>query len=190
MTVHRDRHGTITLELRRDQKLVVHISDPADGELQVVHTPVNEFDGRFCVHMTDYPVNRMARLLVGYAEHVGATDEVVTELGKLVTVTKKEVAMMTAKRVKAKKKTPPPPPKPGKHRYKNKSGKGLTVTGDTAASYYRQLIMQGKLTDDQIFAKVRKKFGVKDEYRTQVAWYRAQLKRHGHKPPPAKRPKR
>ncbi len=51
---------------------------------------------------------------------------------------------------------------------------------------FRELIMEGKLTDAQIFDTVKKEYGVTDEYRWYVAWNRGWLRRHNMNPPEAK----
>lgn len=57
---------------------------------------------------------------------------------------------------------------------------------ETASSMFRELIMAGKLTDDQIFAKVQAKYGLDDGKRNYVTWYRYQLRKQGKKPPEGK----
>ena len=51
---------------------------------------------------------------------------------------------------------------------------------------FKTLIMEGKLTDAQIFAKVQKEFGLDDNKRSYVKWYRNDLVKKGEKPPAAK----
>ena len=46
--------------------------------------------------------------------------------------------------------------------------------------------MEGKLTDDQIFAKVQKEFNLDDNKRSYVKWYRNDLNKKGMNPPAAK----
>ena len=57
---------------------------------------------------------------------------------------------------------------------------------DSAATMFKSLIMEGKLTDDQIFANVADKFGLDEKKRTYVAWYRNYLTKQGENPPAAK----
>ena len=56
----------------------------------------------------------------------------------------------------------------------------------SAANMFKDLIMEGKLTDDQIFAKVQKEFGLDDNKRSYVKWYRNDLTKKGMNPPAAK----
>jgi hypothetical protein len=46
----------------------------------------------------------------------------------------------------------------------------------SAASRFKELIMDGKLTDDKIFETVQKEFGLDDSKRSYVAWYRNNLR--------------
>lgn len=57
---------------------------------------------------------------------------------------------------------------------------------ETASSMFRELIMAGKLTDDQIFTKVQAKYKLDDGKRNYVSWYRYQLRKQGKKPPESK----
>lgn len=56
----------------------------------------------------------------------------------------------------------------------------------SAAARIRDLIMEGKLTDDKIFETVQKEFGLDDGKRGYVAWYRNDLKKKGMNPPAPK----
>lgn len=57
---------------------------------------------------------------------------------------------------------------------------------ESAAGMFCELIMAGNLTDDKIFEKVQTKFGLGDDKRKYVAWYRNKLTKDGRKPPAAK----
>ena len=52
----------------------------------------------------------------------------------------------------------------------------------TAAGLFRELILAGKLTDDQIFAQVQQAFGLPDSRRSYVDWYRKDLVKQGKLP--------
>lgn len=60
----------------------------------------------------------------------------------------------------------------------------------SAASRFQDLIMEGKLTDDEIFAAVKKEFSLSDEKRSYVSWYRNHLIKKGKNPPAAKEAKK
>lgn len=54
----------------------------------------------------------------------------------------------------------------------------------TSAAAFRELIMAGKLTDDKIFASVQAEFGLSDDKKSYVKWYRNELTKKGLSPPP------
>ena len=56
----------------------------------------------------------------------------------------------------------------------------------SAAQMFQDLIMAGKLTDDQIFEKVQAEFGLDEKKRGYVKWYRNHLKKQGQNPPEPK----
>src|SRR4029077_13873527 len=65
-------------------------------------------------------------------------------------------------------------------------GKAAKTNGErkpTAAALFQRLIMQGKLTDDAIFAKVQEEFGLENSKRSYVAFYRRYLDQSGENPP-------
>lgn len=66
----------------------------------------------------------------------------------------------------------------------NKVQKARVTSG--APNLFRELIMSGKWTNDQIFAKVREKYPMDDKRFTYVNWYRNQLKKEDMNPPPPK----
>lgn len=55
-----------------------------------------------------------------------------------------------------------------------------------ASSMFKELILAGKLSDEDIFKAVKKEFGLDDKKRSYVAWYRNDLKKNGQNPPAAK----
>jgi hypothetical protein len=81
---------------------------------------------------------------------------------------------------------------------KTKRGRGATAAkgkaapaerkprAETAASMFQALIMEGNLTDAQIFAKVQKKYNLDDNKSGYVKWYRNYLAKRGQNPPEAK----
>lgn len=93
---------------------------------------------------------------------------------------------MAAKKTSTK--TEEKPAKAGKKAAAPKEKKLLTGRRGGVASTFRELIMQGKLTDDAIFAEVRKRHPeVTPEKRSYVAWYRNDLKKKGENPPAPKK---
>jgi len=72
---------------------------------------------------------------------------------------------------------------------KTKPAEKPAKTGEkkmSAAQMFQDLIMAGKLTDDQIFEKVQAEFGLDEKKRGYVKWYRNHLKKQGQNPPEAK----
>lgn len=55
----------------------------------------------------------------------------------------------------------------------------------SVSSRIRELILEGVLTDDKIFAKVQKEFDLDDKKRSYIAWNRSDLRRKGRNPPEA-----
>lgn len=59
------------------------------------------------------------------------------------------------------------------------------VARPSVSSRFCELIMEGKKTDDEIFAIVKKEFGLSDDKRSYVSWNRNNLLKKGKTPPPA-----
>jgi len=57
----------------------------------------------------------------------------------------------------------------------------------SASQMFQDLIMEGKLTDDQIFEKVQKEFNLDEDKRKYVSWYRNKLKSDGKNLPAPKK---
>jgi hypothetical protein len=56
----------------------------------------------------------------------------------------------------------------------------------SAAGMFQKLIMEGQLTDDQIFERVQLKFNLSNKKRSYVRWYRNYLTKQGLNPPEPK----
>lgn len=54
---------------------------------------------------------------------------------------------------------------------------------ESASALFKELILKGEKTDDEIFATVQKKYNLDDNKRKYVAWYRNALKKEGIKVP-------
>jgi hypothetical protein len=144
--------------------------------------------------LTDYPPERCAALYAQYAMSVGASAEALEELGRLVKLTPKEIQMATAKKASAAKTEKPaaksaaakPAAKKTAAKASADGAPEKKVPAETAAALFKQLIMDDKLTDNKIFEKVQAKFGLDDNKRSYVAWYRKDLTKKGMNPPDAK----
>lgn len=179
------------IECERDSDTVKFIPFDAEEGLQVKKMATKDFDRKY-KPLIDYPVERAAKLYLQYAVHLGATREALNYLGKHTQITQGEIAMATSK-----KNTPVEEPKKVKAPEKKKVEKVEKVekikapaetkakkTGEkpySAAQMFKDLIMEGKLTDDQIFKKVQAKFGLDDNKAGYVKWYRNNLRKTGTK---------
>jgi predicted DsbA family dithiol-disulfide isomerase len=67
-----------------------------------------------------------------------------------------------------------------------KADKEQSTRGPSAAQMFKDLIMEGKLTDDKIFEKVAAQFGLDEKKRGYVKWYRNDLRKKGMNPPEPK----
>jgi len=177
--------------------------------LEVQTMSADVFDQRF-TPMVNYPAEKACQLYLGYSQNIGATKEALDYLGRVINVSKQEFEMATAKKTAApaeEKKTPArratngkaepakagrratdPVVKPAKEA-KAKAAPAKAKDGEkkvSAAQMFQDLIMAGKLTDDQIFEKVQAEFGLDEKKRGYVKWYRNHLKKQGKNPPEPK----
>lgn len=195
-----DHNRRTCLLLERSESSVKYVALNVEDGLSVAVADPKDFD-RDYKPMVDYPVERAAKLYVEYSRGLGATEQVMQALGKLTTITKEDVEMATKKKatraaapVKTVKKTTAkatkaPAGKAEKSVKEKKAPaekKAKADRGPTAASRFQDLIMEGKKTDDQIFATVQKEFGLDDGKRSYVKWYRNYLTKQGKNPPAAK----
>jgi hypothetical protein len=191
-----DRERRTCIQVRRAAGVVRYISLDVEKGLEVREESAKEFDDRY-QPMADYPPARAAALFVGYSRVIGASEEALGFLGAVVKISQGEVAMAVAKTSErvalaakaAEKKTPAV--KAAKAPAKKASGKAPTGAAkavkplaegklrETAAAMFRELLLGGALTDDQIFEEVKKKFGLDDSKRSYVAWHRASLRKAG-----------
>lgn len=175
--------------------------------LEVHSTSADSFDQRF-TPMEGYPVEKACQLFVNYSQTLGATKEAMEYLGQVINVSKQELEMATAKKQTAAEKpaatkaAKPAAKKPAAKTAEVKAGRRAVdpvvkvkpaakpvKAGEkkpSAAQMFQDLIMAGKLTDDQIFEKVQAEFGLDEKKRGYVKWYRNHLKKQGQNPPEAK----
>jgi|WetSurMetagenome_2_1015567.scaffolds.fasta_scaffold187115_1 hypothetical protein len=244
-TVCADRQRRTCIEITRGAE-VKYVLLSQTGIL-LDKLPVSKFDAEFGVRYPDYPVDKAARNYVTFARNLGATEEALKELVKLIpkditkeiqmivekgaakerveaakaaskkksdeqkALTPKErdlakkaffgdkkaaeqLTKVTAKKSKAG--VPWDEPKAKKSATKVEKVKPTKVDKTKPAStkekkpsasqMFCDLIMAGKLTDDQIFTKVQDAFGLDDKKKGYVKWYRANLIKQGKKVPAAK----
>jgi len=210
--VCKDRQRHTCIMLRRDDDHVHYIPLNILG-FEVCQASHREFDMTYEPDL-DYPVAKAAKLYAGYATDLGGSTEAMKELAKLTNLTEEEIEMATAKQsTKTKTEAKPAAKKvaaksapakkttPAKSSAPEAKSKPATVARTakpvkadgapiekkpSAAQMFKDLILEGKLTDDQIFAKVQKAFGLDDNKRSYVAWYRKDMVKKGVKVPAAK----
>jgi hypothetical protein len=199
-----DRERRTCIAVDRSEEIVKYIPLDIESGLVVLSMSTEEFDNRYRP-MLEYPVEKAAALYASYARTIGATQEAMSFLSPLTDLTQKEIDMAVAKKkdttkaaeekktaakTASKKATPAKTKKPETPKTEKpeapKGDKQPKASRETAAQMFQDLIMAGKLSDDQIFAKVQEKFGLDDKKKGYVKWYRNHLKKQGKKPPEPK----
>jgi hypothetical protein len=199
-----DHNRRTCIQVERSAGLVKFIPLDIILGLEVHSTSADSFDQRF-TPMEGYPVEKACQLFVNYSQTLGATKEAMEYLGQVINVSKQELEMATAKKQTtaekpaATKAAKPAAKKPAAKTAEVKAGrravdpvvkvKPAAKPGEkkpSAAQMFQDLIMAGKLTDDQIFEKVQAEFGLDEKKRGYVKWYRNHLKKQGANPPEAK----
>jgi len=213
--IRTDRQRSTSIEVDRHDGVVTYLFFTAEG-VDVAKLNARMYEDQFNLELRDYPLIKAVNHYIAFATRLGATNEAMEWLAKLVNrditketemaTTKKSTsaASKAAKKPAAKKPAHKAPTAKERTAFKEKffGGKsGSTAkkpaakpaakkaTGEkreSAAQMFQDLIMEGKLTDDQIFKKVQNKFGLDDNKRGYVKWYRNHLIKNGKKPPKAK----
>lgn len=194
-----DHQRRTCIQVERSAGLVKFIPLDISLGLEVHSTSADSFDQRF-TPMEEYPVEKACQLFANYSQTLGATKEAMEYLGQVINVSKQELEMATTKKQAVAEK---PSAKPAaKKAAPVKTAKAEKPTAKaakpaakpakpgekkmSAAQMFQDLIMAGKLTDDQIFEKVQAEFGLDEKKRGYVKWYRNHLKKQGQNPPEAK----
>ena len=202
-----DHNRRTCIQVDRSAGLVKFIPLDVILGLEVHSTSADSFDQRF-TPMEGYPVEKACQLFVNYSQTLGATKEAMDYLGQVINVSKQELEMATTKKqtvaekpaaakavkpVTKKAAAKPTEVKAGRHAVdtvtKTTPAEKPTKSGEkkmSAAQMFQDLIMAGKLTDDQIFEKVQAEFSLDEKKRGYVKWYRNHLKKQGQNPPEAK----
>ena len=198
-----DRQRRTCIQVERTGAHVKYIPLDVSEGLRVVTATVREFDQRY-EPMVDYPVEKACQLFLNYSRTIGATKEALDYLGQVINVSKQEFEMATKKQQAApqseEKQTTksrreangaekPTTTKPTKAAAAKAPAAKAGEKKPSAAQMFQDLIMQGNLTDDQIFEKVQAEFGLDEKKRGYVKWYRNYLKKQGMNPPEPKAPK-
>lgn len=166
---------TCILVSRSETKVKFIPLDVSDG-LKIHQMKISEFNGRF-KPIVNYPAERAIEHFKRIAIYAGATPEAQESLGvTIITQQLQETEMPTTK-----KSVESVSPSKSKTKGPLKIARAMT-----AAQRFKELIMEGKLSDDKIFAKVQKEFDLDDSKKSYVKWYRNDLKKRGENPPEAK----
>ena len=187
--VRADHNRHTCIEVKREDGVVHYIPLSIEG-FELCTMSAERFDAEF-QPLPDYPVERAAKLYAEYATQLGGSSEAMKALAAFTTVTQKDIDMATVKKAAAAAKKTPAAKKvaPAKKPIPGRAPKTAKPAGEkkpSAATMFKDLIMEGKLTDAQIFAKVQKEYGLDDNKRSYVKWYRNDLAKKGMKPPAAK----
>lgn len=203
-----DQQRRTCIQVERVNGYVKYIPLDVSAGLEVQMMSADVFDQRF-TPMVNYPAEKACQLYVGYSQSIGATKEALDYLGHVVNISEQEFKMAIAKKpaATADKKSMVPRRATNGKAEPSKAGRRSTdpvvttapatktakapaeKTGEkreSAAQMFQDLIMAGKLTDDQIFEKVQEKFGLDEKKRGYVKWYRNHLKKQGKNPPEPK----
>ena len=191
-----DNQRRTCLQVERGTQVKYIPLDITSG-LEVQTTSVASFDQRF-TPMEGYPAEKACQLYLSYSQNIGGTAEALGYLSQVINVSKKELEMATTKKAavaatktekavtaKANSKTQKPAT-PAKATPAKATPAKAGEKKMSAAQMFQDLIMEGKLTDDQIFEKVQQAFGLDEKKRGYVKWYRNHLVKQGKKPPAPK----
>lgn len=187
-----DYHRHTCIELGRQDGVVKFIPLDIQG-LEVQELSDERFDKTWSPRI-DYPVDRAAKLYAGYAADLGGSPEAMQALAAIIPLSQQEISMATSKKKAAEAATKPAAKAatkaaPAKKAAAKAAPAKKEASGErkpSAAQMFKDLIMEGKKTDEQIFAAVQKAFGLDDNKRGYVKWYRNDLIKKGMKPPAAK----
>lgn len=196
-----DHNKHTCIQIDRDNGIVRYIPLDISEGLRILRSSSAEFDHKYKL-MVNYPVERAAKLYLSYGSNIGITKEASKILSHIANVDK-EFIMPTKKVAKSAKENRAAsrratngvskPTKAGRRAVdpivKPKPKATGTTTSEkrpSAAQMFQDLIMEGKLTDDKIFAKVQEKFGLDDNKSSYVKWYRNHLRKQGKNPPDTK----
>ena len=205
----RDHQSRTCIQVMRGNEFVKFIPLNVTLGLQIQEMEVTEFDQLY-QPMVNYPAERACKLYLEYSLTIGASKEVLDHLSQIINVSKQECEMAIAKQQKtisqledkraakkqnkvvssttsevaepAETKSVLPQAK-AKAKVKGSSVKEPTTKMPSAAQRFKDLIMGGGLTDNQIFEKVQIEFGLDEKKRGYVKWYRNHLKKSGLVPP-------
>ena len=185
--------GRTAIVIKRDALTTEYLNLNPEG-LRVESSDSARFDSR---HKPEtYDVVRAAKKYLDFATRHGATGAALEALVRVITprmTREDEEHVMAARKKQAEKNEKIQKSVDRKPKVKAEAGangekksRAPRAPRASAASLFRELIMRGTLSDDQIFERVQEKFGLEEKSRKHVAWYRNKLKNSGMNPPPKK----
>ena len=206
------------LVTKRDKEWTEYVSlyDGCTMGLVLGKTHTAEFD-LWYAKSDNFPVVKLANLYFEYARHAGATKEALDVLCRVINISDQEYEMAVAKKnaqapkadteaakpasepkatkAPAVKSAAEPKAPAAKAAKVDKPAAKTDAKADTgaakpsASARFKELIMAGNKTDDEIFALVKTEFSLSDDKRGYVKWYRNDMAKKGLNPPAAKEPK-
>ncbi len=206
-----DRQRHTVLKISASPDAVKFIPLDINEGLRVVQLSKKVFDDTY-KPIPNYPAKKACEMFFEYSKTLGATKEVMEILSIFTTVTEGDIKLATERRKtdsplvpksdaakklsKAEKpavekptklsksdKAKPPAQVKQPATTKTKSLSSPKSGWKSAAEMFRGLIMEGKLTDEQIFEQVKEAFGVDDSKFFYVKAYRRDLQKAGMNPP-------
>lgn len=194
-----DHQRRTAIAVAHEDSMVQFIPLSYENGLQLESLNMGDFARLYPTAMDDYPVERAAVLYVQYSHQIGASTAALDALGQFVKLSAKDIEMATktpsAKTGKpaaaAKKATSAKPARTPKEPTEPKEPR---APRENASQMFRDLIVgqatgENKFSDDQIFARVQKRYGLDDNKRSYVSWYRGDCVRKGLIDKPEKAPK-
>lgn len=149
-----------------------------DGPFELHSWTRQEFDAFFPEEVSGTSAHEAAEHMTLYSRYFGASTEAMEALSQITEVSEENIEMAkkkTTTRKATKKTTTRKTATKGKAKAASKTaGEGRKPS---AASRFQELILEGKLTDEEIFLQVQKEFGLDDSKRGYVSWYRNYLKK-------------
>lgn len=146
-----------TTEDEDDQTRAIFMED---SQLRVLICNTRSFHRDF-KEILNYPIEKAAGHFLDQAVKFGAAREVVDMLKEYVEISQEQLNKIL------------------EVQETDSKSKGMSGEYRSAAEMFRKLILDGKLSDDEIFKEVKQEFGLEDSKRSYVKWYRKELIRKG-----------
>lgn len=119
-----------------------------------------------------------AKIFVSAMRVVGASQEVIDAIDAVYPIPVEDKAYILARNEQVAAAIPVKKRQPRTERFVE-TGKGIKVKKVSAAARFRELILEGKMNDDDIFKTIQNEYGHDDSKRSYVQYYRNELKKKG-----------